>query len=51
MTNKANDYFVIAQVALPAGGTFAPEATRQVMGSLMQMNNSVEQMTKAYCKK
>ncbi len=51
LTNQANDLFIIAQVALPAGGSFAPDATRQVMGSLMQMNGSVEQMTKAYCKK
>jgi predicted transcriptional regulator len=50
LTNKANDYFVVAQVALPAGGRFAPDATRQVMGALMQMNGFVEQMTKAYCR-
>ena len=50
-TNKANDYFVVAQLALPAGASFAADATRQVMGSLMQLNGYVEQMTKAYCKK
>ncbi|MEA3245270.1 MAG: hypothetical protein U9Q74_03845 [Gemmatimonadota bacterium] len=48
---KANDYFTISQGAVPAGGRFAPDAARQVMGSLMQLNGYVEQMTKAYCKK
>ncbi|MCC7194842.1 MAG: hypothetical protein IT356_04730 [Gemmatimonadaceae bacterium] len=48
--NKANSYFTIAQGAVPAGGRFAPQAAQQVMGSLMQLNGYVEQMTKAYCK-
>ena len=50
-TNAANDYLIIAQVALPAGGSFAPDQTRQIMGSLMSLNGYVEQMQKAYCKK
>ena len=51
LVGKANDYFVTAQVALPAGGSFAPDATRQTMGALMQMNTSVDQMNKGYhCK-
>lgn len=48
-TNAANDYLVIAQLALPAGGSFAADATRQLMGNLMQLNTSVDQMTKGYC--
>ena len=49
-TKVANNLFVEAQIALPAGGAFAPDATRQVMGQLMQMNGYVDGMTKAYCK-
>lgn len=51
LANRANDYFITAQGAVPAGGKFAPDAARQVMGSLMQLNGYVEGMTKAYCKK
>jgi predicted Zn-dependent protease len=49
LTKRADEYLSTAQIALPAGGTFAADATRQLMGNLMQLNNSVEQMTKAYC--
>ncbi len=51
LANQANDYFVTAQGAVPAGGRFNPQAAQQVMGSLMTLNGYVEQMTKAYCKK
>ncbi|HVZ47997.1 MAG TPA: hypothetical protein VG916_04395 [Gemmatimonadaceae bacterium] len=49
--NKADEYFTIANGAVPAGGRFDPKAAQQVMGSLMQLNGYVDQMKKAYCKK
>jgi tetratricopeptide (TPR) repeat protein len=51
LTQEANKYFTISQGAVPAGGRFDPKTAQQVMGILMQLNGSVEQMTKGYCKK
>ena len=51
IVGKANEYFSVAQQAVPAGGRSNPQAAQQVMGSLMQLNGYVDQMTKAYCKK
>lgn len=48
-TMKATDYFNISRAAVPAGGRFAPDAARQVMGSLMQLDGYIEKMTAGYC--
>ncbi|MDA1082038.1 MAG: hypothetical protein O2973_10255 [Gemmatimonadetes bacterium] len=50
LVKKANSYLTIAQTAVPAGGRSNPAAAQQVMGSLMQLNGYVDQLTKAYCK-
>lgn len=46
----AKDMFVEAQIMLPKGGSFAPDAMRQYMGQVMQLDSSADQIVKAYCK-
>lgn len=50
MVKKAKDMFVEAQILLPKGGSFAPDAMRQYMGFVMQLDPAADQMVKAYCK-
>ncbi|MBY0489177.1 MAG: hypothetical protein K2R93_05005 [Gemmatimonadaceae bacterium] len=47
---EAKDMFVEAQILLPKGGSFAPDAMRQLMGAVMQMDGPADQMIKAFCK-
>lgn len=50
MSKKAKDMFVEAQILLPKGGSFAPDAMRQYMGFVMQLDPAADQMIKAFCK-
>lgn len=47
---EAKDMFVEAQIMLPKGGSFAPDAMRQLMGAVMQLDPSADQFVKAFCK-
>jgi tetratricopeptide (TPR) repeat protein len=47
---EAKDMFVEAQIMLPKGGSFAPDAMRQLMGAVMQLDPSADQFIKAFCK-
>ena len=50
MAKEAKNYFVEAQIMLPKGGSFAPDAMRTYMGAVMQLDPTADQMVKAYCK-
>jgi hypothetical protein len=50
LAKEAKNLFVDAQINLPKGGTFAPDAMRQYMGFVMQLDPSADQMVKAFCK-
>jgi tetratricopeptide (TPR) repeat protein len=50
MTKEANDMLVEAQIMLPRGGEFAPDAMRQLMTSVMTLMPTADQMLKAYCR-
>jgi len=45
----ASEYILVATTAVPAGGRFAPDAARQVMGQVMQMSTYLETATKQFC--
>jgi tetratricopeptide (TPR) repeat protein len=48
---ESNKYITIASAAVPAGGRFAPREAQQAMGSVMQLNQNIEQYKKGYhCK-
>lgn len=47
---QAKNYFVEAQILLPRGGTFSPDAMRTLMGAVMQLDPYADQVIKAYCK-
>lgn len=46
----AKDMFVEAQILLPRGGAFSPDAMRQLMEQVMQLDPYADQVIKAYCK-
>ncbi|MEI6740110.1 MAG: hypothetical protein WCK74_07330 [Gemmatimonadaceae bacterium] len=46
----AKNLVVDAQIMLPKGGAFAPDAMRQLMGSATQMDGYADQLIKALCK-
>jgi tetratricopeptide (TPR) repeat protein len=46
----AKNMFVEAQILLPKGGATAPDAVRQLMGALMQLDPLADQTAKAFCK-
>ena len=50
LANEAAEDFVNAQINIPAGGKFAPDAAAQAMKALMQLQPYGEQMQKALCK-
>jgi tetratricopeptide (TPR) repeat protein len=50
LAKEAKNLFVDAQINLPKGGTFAPDAMRQYMGFVMQLDPNADQMIKAFCK-
>ncbi len=49
-TKEANDMLVEAQILLPRGGAFAPDAMRALMNNTMAMSQNADQMLKAFCK-
>jgi len=44
---QAQDYFTDAQINLPKGGVFSPDATKQALGALTQLAPYADQMAKA----
>lgn len=47
---SAKDMLVEAQILLPAGGRFSPEATQQLLGQLPAVQQYTGQVIAAYCK-
>ena len=50
LVKKASIQFAIAQVNVPAGGRFAPQAAGQLMQALAQLTPAAAQTEKAVCK-
>lgn len=50
MVKQASEQFAIAQVNVPAGGRFAPQAAGQLMQALGQLMPAAAQTEKAVCK-
>ena len=50
MVKQASEQFAIAQVNVPAGGRFAPQAAGQLMQALGQLLPAASQTEKALCK-
>jgi len=50
LAKEAKAFAVDAQIQLPKGGAFAPDAMRQLMGSATQLDAGADQVIKAYCK-
>ena len=50
LARMAAEYISIAQINLPAGGRFAPDAVTQLMPVVPQIMTGADQMVKAYCK-
>ena len=50
MVKQASEQFAIAQVNVPAGGRFAPQAAGQLMQALGQLMPAAAQTEKAICK-
>ncbi|MBL0941068.1 MAG: hypothetical protein IBJ03_19475 [Gemmatimonadaceae bacterium] len=46
----AKDMFVEAQILLPRGGSFSPDAMRALMGQVMQLDPHADGVIKAICK-
>lgn len=49
-SKDAQNMLVEAQIMLPKGGSFAPDAMRQAMQSAMQLSGYADQLVKAYCR-
>lgn len=50
LAKEAKNYLVEAQILLPQGGSFAPDAMRQLMGFVMQVDPSADALVKSLCK-
>ncbi len=50
LSKEGKAFLVEAQIMLPRGGSFAPDAMRQLMGFVMQLDPGADQLIKAYCK-
>ena len=50
LVKKASEQFAIAQLNVPAGGRFAPQAAGQLMQALAQLTPAAAQTEKAVCK-
>ena len=49
-TKAAQGALNVAQINLPAGGKFNPQATQQLLGTLSQLSPYADQVAKAVCK-
>jgi len=47
----AQDSFLTAETNVPAGGSIAPDAAKQILGALAQYQSAVEGQLKKFCKK
>ncbi len=47
---KAAAFLLEAQINLPAGGAFAPDATKQLLGAVTQYSPASDSHVKAFCK-
>ena len=50
IAKAAQERLTTAQINLPAGGSFNPQATQQALGALQQLTPYAEQMSKAVCR-
>jgi tetratricopeptide (TPR) repeat protein len=50
LVKEAKDMFVEAQIMLPKGGSFSPDAMRALMGQVMQLDPAADARVKVYCK-
>ena len=49
-TKAAQAQFTVAQINLPAGGKFNPQATQQLLSGLTQLTPAADQFAKALCR-
>ena len=50
MAKEGKNFLVEAQIMLPKGGSFAPDAMRQLMGAVMQLDPNADLLVKSLCK-
>ncbi|MEX2181998.1 MAG: tetratricopeptide repeat protein [Gemmatimonadaceae bacterium] len=50
LARVAEEALIVAQIALPGGGAFNPDATAQLMGAVPQISEYVGSQIKAFCK-
>jgi len=50
LARTAQDMMVIAQINVPAGGSFAPEPAKQLLGQIAQFAPAIEGQFKKFCK-
>lgn len=50
MARVAQDMMVIAQINVPAGGSFAPEPAKQLLGQIAQFAPAIEGQFKKFCR-
>ena len=50
LAKEGKNYLVEAQIMLPKGGSFAPDAMRQLMGAVMQLDPGADALVKQLCK-
>jgi tetratricopeptide (TPR) repeat protein len=50
LAKMAEDHFLIAQIAMPAGGQANPQAAAQILGALAQYDPFVKAQKKQFCK-
>ncbi len=50
MAKEGKSYLVEAQIMLPKGGSFAPDAMRQLMGAVMQLDPNADKLVASLCK-
>lgn len=50
LARTAQDMMVIAQVNVPAGGSFAPEPAKQLLGQIAQFAPAIEGQFKKFCR-
>lgn len=50
LAKEGKGYLVEAQIMLPKGGSFAPDAMRQLMGAVMQLDPGADRLIAQLCK-